>query len=170
MTVKLPFQIEIPRRSNACAIGNELFAHGANYYSLIIDNEGILLRRDYCEACWEHAKKNPELASKTFWKSRVVGKKLEEDKLKNRDERALEILKAALVLPDDESAAEAFIMALYLTRRKILAFRQQIQREDGVSINLYEVVATEEMLAVKTVALSNLKAESLQKRIADKLK
>lgn len=170
MTAKLSFQIEIPKRSNACSQKQESFASGSTYFSVLTYAEdGSLKRQDFCTACWDGLKNSPDLQAKTHWKSRVVGKKSDVDRNQDRDERALELLKDALTRNTKEDNAEAFVLALYLARRRILSYRQQMQHEDGSMVNLYEVAATEEMLCVRSVALSQLQVASLQKSLAAKL-
>lgn len=171
MTARLPFQLEIPRRSNICAKGNETFTSKQKYYSLIFeDSDEKLCRNDYCESCWELIRHQTDLKIKTFWKSQIPEKKPQSMRAINRDELALELFKEALGKNSDDDAAEAFVLALYLARRKLIAFRQQISREDGISVHLYEINDTEEMVCVRPVALSQLQTDVLQKCIAEKLK
>jgi len=170
MTAKLPFQIEIPKRSLTCSFGQENLEPHSTYFSTINEDEnGMLKRADYCAACWEANKQQLVPSVKTFWKSKIAPKKVEANKYKNRDELALELLKEAVNRNSPEDIAEAYILALYLVRRKLLAFRQKIDREDGALFNLYEIVATEEMIAVHQIALSQLQTESLQQSLAEKL-
>lgn len=168
MTVKIPFQIEIPRRSLVCAKGQEELVPGSAYYSTVANtDDGRMTRQDYCATCWDALKQLPEFAVKTYWKSRIP-KKIEDDRLQTKDEKALEVFRAALKEESLESAAEAFVLALYLVRRKLLAYRQQIE-QFGVPTSLYEILATEEVVGVRTVALSQLQIATLQQTLAAKL-
>jgi hypothetical protein len=155
--------IEIPRRSHRCNDGGEEITYGMEYYSLLVDepNKGYL-RFDYCPACWEKNKDKPGI----HWKSKVPDKAnmAQEEQYKTRNEKALYLLKEALKI---DSRDEAFVLGLLLTRCKVLALRQQLEEEN---MNLYEVLATEEMLCVPKVALSNIQTETLQADLAQKLK
>lgn len=165
------FLLTIPRRSNRCFKGEEVLSPGEEYYSLLQDDEvnGGFLRRDFCLSCWNIVAKEVLLTARSSWKSKVSVKKEEVNTWQNRDEGSLFLLKEALKSEALDDIADAFVLALYLARRRLLYLRQQLYQE-GSLINLYEVAATEEMLAVRKVALSQLNISSIQQRLASKLK
>lgn len=169
--MKPPFQIEIPRRSTVCAVGQESFAPGSEYYSALVEGEnGEWKRQDFCLACWEaSAREECVKNARSYWKSKVPLKVESVPLSRNRDERALQLLKQALTIEGSRNDEEAFVLALFLARSRVLFLRQQLQQEDGSTVNLYEVAATEEMLAVKKITLPQLQIEKIQQQLAAKM-
>ncbi len=149
--------IDIPRRAPLCALGNEPLQEGAVYYSVL---EADLQRRDYCSLCWEKVDhQNP------FWKSKVLPKAASQKRqLVDFSRYAFILLKEAL---SSGNADEAFVLALYLARKRQLILRNEIER-GGERFFLYEVAETEEMLAVKRLDLSTLQAEQVQDALSKK--
>ncbi len=165
------FYLTIPRRGNQCSKGQETLGPGDEYYSALYDDEvnGGFQRQDFCQSCWEiETALGVSTAARSYWKSRVVVKKEESDACQNRDERAMFLLKEALTRNTPEDIAEAFVLALYLARRRLLYLRRQMIQGETL-INLYETAATEEMLAVRKVAVSELQIAAVQKSLASKL-
>jgi len=169
--MKNVFQIDIPKRSQLCSIGNELLSEGMEYYSLLTtDAEGAYSRRDLCPICWDKFQENfSGSENKTHWRSKVPSKKAIAVLPVNRDDRVLYLLKEVLNDPENQGS-EAFVLALYLARRRVLLLRHELCQEDGSVLLLYEVGATEEMLCVKKMQLSSLQTEKIQLEIASKLK
>jgi len=165
--VRAGFQIDIPKGANCCSKGNEPLEPGAQYHSVLSDGEGEeTLRHDYCVACWTALEQAPE--GHTHWIGKVPAKKEKREPL-NRDDQAFELLRCALDSAEPEAKSEAFVLALYLARRRILAMRKEKASDEG-SLQLYEVMASGEMLAVPRIDLSHLQVEAIQKAIAKKMK
>ncbi len=171
------FQLEIPRRASRCAKGGEEFIPGMDYFSCVTEAEnGTFARQDYCPACWKEGE--GEVAEgRLYWKSRVPSKKEESasaaSRLQhlNRDEKILYLLGEALLSESRESKEEAFVLALYLARRRFLLLRRElVDKGKEQTVNLYEVAATEEMIAVPKIKLSELQIAQVQERVALKLK
>lgn len=170
--MKPPFQLDIPKRAQACAKGGEQLTPGMDYYSILVEDDALgLVRHDYCTACWEKGAKAEALANaRSQWKSKVVFRKEDDAQMHlNRDEKILYLLREAMKEQTDEAMAETFVLALYLARRRLLYLRQELE-EEGHTVQLYEVAATEEMLAIKKIALSHLQIEKIQQDVAKKLK
>lgn len=168
------FQIEIPKRGVACIKDGLVLTPGMEYFSALFFDGigGEYLRRDYCSKCWDELQQQNEherIAS--TWKSIVPPKKQESELPKQRDERALYLLREALaseaIKIDRHIQGEAFILALFLARRRKIHFRQELIHEKVV-YNLYEVADTEEMLSVPKLKLSDLPVESIQISLAKK--
>jgi hypothetical protein len=168
MSGKTSFQIEIPRRASRCVEGQETFEPGMDYYSLMTEGD-FGIRHDFCEACWQRKASRESFKNvRGFWKSKVPLKKTESLLPKQRDARILSLLKEALFYKNSDDAAEAFILALYLARKRLLILRQELQFQEGRA-HLYEVVDTEEMLCVNQMPLSEIQTEKIQLRLAHKL-
>ncbi len=168
-TFKHFFPLTIPRRSSSCYEGKELLTPGMEYYSIIQEDgsSGQLIRKDYCAGCWSkmgstHKGEHP------FWKGRISDKKENSQPPLDRNEKALELLKSALSEEGPESQVEAFVLAVFLARNKKLALRQELAKGAHDVYFLYEVLATEEILAVKKMDLPQLLVEKIQQTIAKK--
>jgi len=170
MKSKATFQIEIPRRSAACTLGGEAFAPGMEYYSVLKEDpfsKNAYARMDYCLACWSQLPKGESYLS--AWKSSVPQKKEASELPKKRDERALYLLKEALATDLPEAHAEAFVLSIYLARRRYIFLRQELQMENGKVSSLYEVAHTEEMIGVPKFSISELPLDVIQKKLATQL-
>lgn len=168
--MKSYFQIEVPKRANACFKGQETLVPGSDYFSLLLEHPELgLIRQDFCLACWNKTLIND--AVKLHWKAKVPHKKaVVMLSAQDRDERIMEVFRELLAEKTEKSHTEAFILALYLARRKIIYLRQEQLQPDGSTLLLYEVADTEEMLCLKKVILSEIQIEKVQQEIARKLK
>lgn len=163
------FQIEIPKRASHCVKGGEFLNQGDSYYTALISaqNEYAYERQDYCLTCWE-AIDLPNQAIASSWKSVVPFKKDKSELPKRRDDRALYLLKEALSDQEGEGAKEeAFVLSLYLARRRLITVRQELMK-GGFPYFLYEVAETEEMLCVPRIFLSDLRIEKVQQGLSKK--
>lgn len=172
MSVKTVFQIEIPKRGNSCMLGQEPLVPGMQIHSMLKEGaeEGIYERQDYCPSCWQKISSQPDSIQdiRSAWKSRIPLKKEASDLPKQRDARAMYLLKEALKHNTKEDHDEAFILSLYLARKRLMYFRQELVLEDGQTATVYEVAETEEMLCVRKIA--NLDVEKVQRDLAAKFK
>lgn len=170
MTVKSAFQIEIPKRGNLCHFGKELLVPGSDIYSTLREgaNEGSYERQDFCQSCWEKLLRENNSDFRISWRSRIPLKKGVSDLPKQRDARAMYLLKEALKCNEADDHAEAFILALYLARKRIIYFRQDLVLEDGHPASIYEIAETEEMLCIRKMSLSSLEVDKIQQRLARK--
>lgn len=156
-------KIQIPRRHTHCAKENEVFTSGMHYHSTLIESEEEgYQRKDYCLECWNSMEEHEGIN----WASQVPQNKGPDLRDLNRDQKALELLKFA---QEEDNHKEAFILALYLVRKKKMQFREEMVHEDGETYSLYEVLATEEMIPVKKIALDDLPVLEVQAEIASKL-
>ena len=161
---------EIPRRHRHCVIGGEEFAPSESYFSLLESIKGGYDRKDYCPACWQklHAEEKEHFEGKVYWKSSVPAKLQVSDESLRRDERALELLKTYSSSNEQKELDQAFILALLLTRNKLLQLKQKVEEENGL-IQLYEVRSSEEMIGVRKVDLSYIQTDLIQTELAEKL-
>ncbi len=162
------FQIEIPKRNLSCCGKGERLLPGMDYYSLLSeDKEQKLVRKDFCTGCWSDAQSLNEFAdNKGYWKSKIEIKK--EPSAKSRIDRALILLKS-LLQNQKEYEAELFVLAMFLSHARRLALRQELDR-DGEKFGLYEILRQDEFVTIKTIPLTHLETEQLQRTLATKLK
>lgn len=159
----MSFLIEIPKRSRSCSQCQESFALGDEYCSLLKKDEKLnILRFEYCAACWPML----NLSEKVFWKARVQAIKALPLSDRTRDERALELFRDPRSQDSEELQEEAFVLALFLLRKKRIAFRQKMT---DPPLDVYEILEMEELVAIKPMALASLNIDAIQKRIALKL-
>lgn len=160
------YKIEIPKRARFCTCCSAPFEPKCPYFSSISKGEEDYLREDYCEGCWKKTSADALLA---FWRGRVPPKKQDPDLPKDKEERAMHLLKEALCQDNENQKILAFYLALYLQRQKMLTLRKELQEESGRRIYLFEVIETEEMLAVPRAAVTKGALTSVQKEIASLL-
>ena len=103
-----------------------------------------------------------------YWKATVPFRKEPSELPKQRDARALHLLKENILCNHLEDYSETFVLSLYLARRRRITFRRDMLLPDGKQGALYEVADTEEMLLVPKVLLSDLQVENLQLTLAKK--
>lgn len=167
------FQLEIPKRAAQCCLGGESFAPGEEYHSVLVGNDetGEYERRDYCFACWEKMGEGKEHSRPAgAWRACVPKQKEPSDLPKQRDERAFYLLREALEKDGPEEKAEAFVLALFLARRRLIILRQEMQHQTRGAVSLYEAAETEEMICVPKLSLSDLQVEKLQLQLAAKFR
>lgn len=161
--------LEIPKRARVCFRGQESFAPGTEYYSLLIGQDDRYGRQDYCLACWSiFTSENESEAMRRYWKGVVPVKSIQDKGNLSRDARAMELLKETVQGDSMEGHFEAFVLALYLQRRKLLALRDEIEH-DGSWMNVYEDLASEEIICVKKIALQHIDAKRIQESLSQKL-
>lgn len=172
MSIKTPFQIEIPKRGRHCALGQEELASGMEILSALKDGvDGIYERRDFCLSCWETlSAQNANKEFSTVWRSKIPSKRDVSDLPKQRDARAMVLLKSALQADEQLYREEAFVLSLYLARKRLIFFRQAMTLDDGQKANLYECAESEEMLCIRQIALSKLEVDRIQQELAAKFK
>ncbi len=147
--------VEIPKRNKLCSLNQEPFKAGDIYYSrLSVD----YVREDFCAECWN---KKPLHMTMTSWKGKVP----EKTKIEEKTDR---LEKALLLVRETDDPVERMILALFLVRKKWLYLRDEYKKGDK-TIQLFEVVQTEEMLEIEKVLLE-LKDAEKQSAIAAKLR
>ncbi len=122
--------ITIPRRQHTCSACQAPLTHDSLYYSRLQWNDDQPAREDFCHQCWQST-----TTKGCFWKGTVLA---QDDTKKQarltQNEEAIQQLHDALL---SQYHHDAFILALYLERRKILALRQEISRSSH-TIRIYE--------------------------------
>lgn len=163
-------RFEIPRRHRACVLGKEDFSPGQFYFSLLENLDEGVERKDYCLECWNslHKQNCAYTEGKIFWKSSIPKKKEVSEEALRRDEKALKLLREYATSTSQNERSQAFILALLLTRNKLLQLKQEFQ-EDGYLLQLYEVRSTEEMITIQKVDLSLIQTDLVQTQLSEKL-
>lgn len=165
-----PYQI--PRRNSKCCECSLVFIPEGKYCSVLQeDEEGAPQRHDYCIPCWEKFPKDHQPGSNVMWQSTIQAVPVPAH-IKGetaRCERALELLRQYSQGKEDQELGLAYILALYLDRRKKINFKKEIMQGTDLSLLFFEVSETEEMIAVPKIPLNQLNAEHLQSVLAEQL-
>ena len=164
--MQLPFSIQIPRRAAVCCSGGEPFLPGAECCSCLcfLEGESRYERQDFCLSCWNT---RTLVASDIFWKSRLPLQKENEPRGREHAAQALSLLKTALGAEGGSARLEAFVLALYLARKRVLASRKELVVSESPA-RLYEVLESGEMLYVPEIKLSEVPVPEVQSLLAGK--
>lgn len=163
--MKLPFQLIIPKRNSMCCSCNKPFLPGGEIHSLLTHHDEEFSRGDFCSNCFIPPE---EKNSATFWKTKLHPNKAEKNIAS--DERALQLFYSLLDSETLEAHEEAYLLGLYLCRKKLLALRKEGIEQEGIRISLYENLNNGEILCVRYFDLLKLPLHQIQRRIEVKLK
>jgi hypothetical protein len=108
---------EIDTHKNVCQSCSREFGEGDSVISNIIDNEGVFIRSDYCDECWNS---NTPSESFYFWKSVYAPKK--KKKVFVDDEVLMDFFSR---LEEEDSEGKQnfrYLLSLILMRKKLLEF------------------------------------------------
>lgn len=168
--MKTFYGMEIPKRNSKCTEG-ELFLDGEEIYSnLLFENESFI-RQDYCKNCWSKlTEQQKNMPSLTQWKSIFLKKEDDKNIFLNREQKILSLFKDKAANDSIESQQEAYILALYLLRKKIIFCRKEFSNENNELFFLLEIAETEEHIIIKKFLNHDLNIQLLQKKIALVLK
>jgi len=140
-------KVKIPCRAQKCFVGDEKLQRGTKVYSLLEEENGEYLRSDYCESCWNEKKEKAPLSPNSiFWSVEVPSLEKMEENEQNEEKDMLTNLRELVDSEDEDDTFMSFFLSLYLERK-----RQIVRRESTEEFIYYEVISTEEMLAIKRV-------------------
>lgn len=161
------YLLEIPKRNQTCSKGAEALVPGATFFSTLQEDEKEnYIRKDYCVSCWQAFQSELIDGVKTFWKSKFPTKK-EKRHFENRFEQAFALLQETVSSTVEEEQMEAFVLALFLSRKKHLLLREEIVL-DGNKYYMYEVAATEQTLPIKFFPLNSIQIDKIQANLSKK--
>ena len=166
------FKVDLPKRARKCAGDGQFLVAGETCYSLLkeapADEKEPYVRHDYCKNCWSRLQIDLDTVV-THWKGRVPH---EEAQIPDRtkEERALALLKELIAADNYEAHQQAYILALFLVRQRLLALRRELVQDDGTPVQLYEAVETEEMFCLKKIDIASLPVVAIQKALASQLR
>jgi hypothetical protein len=117
------FQIQ-PNTRRCCVTGSEL-RPGERYYSVLVDEAGKFVRRDFSEQAWQ----GPPAEAFGFWAGKVSASPGPRRQPID-DEMLLDCFRRLEGQTDPARLNFRFVVALLLTRRRRLKFEEAVQ-EDG---------------------------------------
>jgi hypothetical protein len=154
--------IDIPKRHRSCCTCSKPFKGAEIYYSALQEGEGtvVFTRKDLCAPCWEKEQVSDQ---KTYWKG-VLPDNSREQELPPKDveARIFQLFKQNL---EEEKIPQAFILALFLQRRRKLVPREELEKA-----YVYEWLETGAFFTIPKVKVQELPLEQLQVNIAESLK
>lgn len=167
--MKTFFGTEIPKRTSKCSNGED-FLNGEEVFSFLSYQESEFIRKDFCHSCWNKIEDVDAIESFiTSWKS-IFSKEEEKELHLDANSHAIALLKTVATSQDLEDLQVAYILCLYLMRKKIIFCRKEFTNDQQECFFLMETAEQSENIIVKKFATQNLDIPSLQKIIAAKLK
>lgn len=158
-------RIDFPKRQAQCSADGHIFLTGEKYHTLVFYAEKGWQRKDLCVNCWTQLQQEPSPAPQCSWQSSIAEKPKKEEPPKHKDERALALFKEKSIDLTQESSQEAYVLALYLARKKILLKKQEID-QGGERFSVYETAGDEAIFAIRQWSFDQGTAAALQQRIA----
>jgi hypothetical protein len=119
-------EYQIQPITRCCAVTGQVLPPGARYFSVLLDQNGKLVRQDYSLEAWQ----GPPAGAFSFWSGRVPtpeqGKQLRMD-----DEMLQECFHRLQDEVEPGKVNFRYVLALLLMRRKRLRF-EQVRRDGGI--------------------------------------
>ena len=118
-----------PKLSRVCAATGRPFEPGEKIFTVLFEEDGEIRRRDLCAEAFASTKR-PENAL-AWWSSRLPTNAEKKEKLAP-DDATLDLFESLADRPDE--AALRYVLALLLTRRRVLRFeREELELGDAVA-------------------------------------
>lgn len=153
--MKAQFQISIPKRAGFCGSCRAAFQSEQEIQSQLLEQDNGWFRQDSCTECYK------PLNSAVVWKHTIGSREIIEPESRDHIDKALELLQRLIDGETQEEFEEAFLLALYLVRKKILVHR--------VKMGLYENLETGDMYLVPKIDFAKFSAYGAQVRLQEKL-
>lgn len=160
--MKTPINFIIPKRSSRCVLCNYVFQQNDELISILQEEEEIL-RKDICKACSEPG------TFLTKWKSRIKEKPVIEENVEDIQD-SWQLLQKLHNSQDLQEQEEAFLLALFLGRKKVLHESKEKVKKDGQIWVLFEHEESGEAILVKQPDLKSLSVVDAQKRLKSRMK
>jgi hypothetical protein len=163
---------EIPKRSRHCMQCQTSFLPGAIVSSWLFQNEkGDFYRCDKCQHCLEIKCDIQSNEALIHWKLRIAEN---EKKNENKPEMlpegaAFTILKEELEANTLKAHQKAFVLSIYLLRKKYLILHGS-SKEGNKEFSLYEAPQLGEIIAVPKVNVAEIPIDTIKKEISQKIK
>jgi hypothetical protein len=161
------FNHPLPKRKLSCRTCARAFEKGEELVSVLreAEEEGKYLRDDLCHSCWEKQSLEPAQSPwLSVWRTRIPDEihTSKKEMAQALQERALDLLHHYLEEPPQITLA--YLLALYLERRKqLLRIKRLKEGHDHKSL-LFEVRSSGEMIEVPRLEVIN-ERERLQEEL-----
>jgi hypothetical protein len=151
----------IQSRSHTCQACQTHFLDKQVYHTLLSDEKQGLNRLDICENCWHSQYSqggNDRKGFISYWHGVYHARPLAPPEAIQK-ENAESLLRKLIELNDPQHAAATYILAVMLERKRLLKVKEQIKREGGQRIFVYEHPKTGDIF---TIPDPNLQLNQLQ--------
>lgn len=128
----------IPKRATNCRQCLEPLRSGDEVFSLLVRDEGVGLRKDYCKSC---SRNIPDRFREAKWKGRVPSKEKPPP-----DFQALNVFHTLRLSQEVSDRKKCFLLAIYLARKKQLILRKEDKTKHTL---LYEDIESGEIVEVE---------------------
>ncbi|MDB6033121.1 MAG: hypothetical protein JWM16_3459 [Verrucomicrobiales bacterium] len=151
----------IQSRSHACQACQTHFVDKQPYHTLLFDQKEGFNRLDICESCWQAQYSQGGSDRKGFvsyWHGVYhAAPAAPPDAIQK--ENAESLLRKLIELNDPQHCAATYILAVMLERKRILKVKDQLKRDNGQRIFVYEQPKTGDIF---TIPDPNLQLNQLQ--------
>ena len=157
----------IQPRSHACQLCQVPFQTGNAYHTLLLEQKDGLIRSDVCRNCWEEQEKG-STDRKGFishWQGVYEEPPPPAADAIHKDTAEI-LLRKLIALNDPKHEGACYILAVMLERKRLLKVKEQIPREEGGRIFVYEHPKTAEIFAISDPNLQLNQLEQVQKDVA----
>jgi len=159
---------DIQNRSKNCVGCEQIFVESQQYNCLLEFRENELIRKDYCEKCWEENRpreKNPDVIV-SCWRGSIKPKPLLQKPDVLPKQTAEGLLRKYLHPREPEQKSLCYILALMLERKKIFIHKDTVAKEGSSNrFLIYEHTRTEEVFVIEDPQLSLYRLETIQQQV-----
>ncbi len=155
-------EFDFKRFSRQCSATGQPIERGTDFYSVLLEQEdGTLARQDISGAAWQGPPEN----CVGWWRSRLPA--LEKGRVYwAPNEVLLTVFQHANTTPGQEDIA--YVMALLLVRKRILQWKETVQREGRPWMRMHDARQNTD-LEVAEVPLTPRRISEIQAELAEKL-
>lgn len=153
--MKAQFQIAIPRRATECILCKGAFQPGQEIQSQLLEKDEAWIRKDSCVHCFQ------QIPQAVIWRHLIGSEEKVSEEDRDHIAHALDLLPRLIESESPLEHEEAFLLALYLVRKKVLVHR--------VKMGLYENLETGDLYLVPKIDFSRFSAYATQVRLQEKL-
>jgi hypothetical protein len=150
---------QIQASTRRCAVTGREIRPGERFYSVLVDEGGTFVRRDYSETSWQ----GPPEGAFSFWKTRL-GENHKPRRPPIDDELLLECFRRLEGESQPNQVAFRFVLALLLVRRKRLRL-EETRREGGQEVLLLRCPRKGERFQAVDPGLADDELESVQEEV-----
>jgi hypothetical protein len=158
----------IQSRSHGCQACQTHFVDKQPYHTLLFDEKQEMKRLDICETCWQAQFSqggNERKGFISYWQG-VYHAPPPAPPEPIQKENAETLLRKLIELNDPQYAAPTYILAVMLERKRMLKVKDQIKRENGQRIFVYEHPKTGDVFTIPDPDLQLNQLQQVQHDVA----
>jgi len=160
----------IQSRAHACQTCELPFSDQQPYHTLLLEEKTEFRRIDVCEACWKsrfnQGAEEQNVVSK--WQGIYEAPPAAPPDAIQKD-TAETLLRKLVEQNDPAHGAACFILAVMLERKRLLKVKEQIKREDGTRLFIYEQPKTGDIFTIADPELQLNQLDAVQRDVAQLL-